>query len=224
MNRVLSSRRISRTAITFTAGILLFAAMLAAMGAGPDEPRASALGDSWQTFEGHAFADSRIVPEGLSLIACLGGCENGYTSEPATIGADGLYSDLTVAPGRVDRSALPDGDIITFWLVGHDENIRAVQWSLFTGDRRTVKLHLSFSQLPVPVREATEIRHDTVTTDLTVPEADTLGLTPVHSPRGYVNSWSYSGIPVLPGLTIVAGLLLAAIGVSVLMHRRRLTW
>lgn len=224
MNRVPQSRRIARTAIMLTAGALLIAAMLAALGAGPDEPTASALGDSWQTFEGHAFADSRIVPEGVSLIACLGGCENGYMSEPTTIGPDGLYGDLTVAPGRTDRRAVPDGDIITFWLVGHDKNVRAVQWSLFTGDRRTVKLHLSFSQLPVPVRDATEIRHDTVTTDLTVPEAETLGLTPVHSPRGYVNSWSYSGIPVLPGLTIVAGILLGAIGVSVLMHRRRLTW
>ena len=85
-------------------------------------------------------------------------------------------------------------------------------------------LHLSFSQLPVPVRDVSTARHDTVTTDLTVLEVNQLGLTPVHFPRGYVNSWSYGGVPVLPGLTIATGILLAALGVSVLMHRRRLTW
>ena len=224
MNRIPLRRPIGRAATMFTAAALLLAAMLAAMGAGPDEPTASALGDSWQAFEGHAFADSRIVPQGVSLVACLGGCEHGYMSDPATIGPDGLYNGLTVAPGRTDRSALPDGDIITFWLVGHEENVRAVQWSLFTGDQQTVKLHLSFSQLPVPVRDVSTARHDTVTTDLTVPEVNKLGLTPVHSPRGYVNSWSYGGVPVLPGLTMATGILLAALGASVLMHRRRLTW
>ena len=223
MNFIPPRCRPTRTA-GLAAAVLLCVAMFATLGAGPDEPTASALGEGWQSFEGHAFADSRIVPEGVSLVACIGGCEAGYMSEPATIGPDGLYSGLMVAPGRTDRSAIPDGDVITFWLVGHEENVRAVQWSLFTGDRRTIKLHLSFSQLPVPVREVSQVREDTLTTDLTVPEADTLGLTPVHSPRGYVNSWSYGGIPVLPGLTIVAGLLVAALGGSVLARRRRLTW
>ena len=63
-----------------------------------------------------------------------------------------------------------------------------------------------------------------VTTDLTVPDAGELGLAPARTPRSYVNSWSYSGVPVLPGLTILAGLLIAIIGVAVLVHRNRLTW
>ena len=63
-----------------------------------------------------------------------------------------------------------------------------------------------------------------MTTDLTVPDAGELGLAPARTPRSYVNSWSYSGVPVLPGLTILVGLLIAIIGVAVLVHRNRLAW
>ena len=227
MYRTSSRRPIQRTAMMLAAVVLLLAAMLAALGAGPDEPAASNVGSNWQTFEGHAFADSHIVPEGMSLVACLGGCEQGYVSDPVSVGPDGHYSGLKVAPVLGDLSALPDADVITFWLLGHDGNVQAVQWALFNGDGQTRQLHLSFARLPVPSRDtaaATAIDHDTITTDLTVPDADQLGLTPAHSPRGYVNSWAYGGMPVLPGLTIVAGILLAVIGGSILMHRRRMTW
>ena len=223
MKRTSSRRPTQRKALPLAAGVLLLAAMLAALGAGPDEPAASNVGSNWQTFEGHAFANSRIVPEGVSLVACLAGCEQGYVSDPVSIGPDGRYSDLRVAPRHGNLSALPDADVITFWLLGHDGNVQAVQWALFSGDGQTRQLHLSFAELPVPSRAAA-IDHDTVTTDLTVPDADQLGLTPARSPRGYVNSWAYGGMPVLPGLTIVAGILLAVIGGSILMHRRRMTW
>ena len=222
MNRTSSRHPTQRTAMMLAAVVLL----LAALGAGPDEPAASNVGSNWQAFEGHAFANSRIVPEGVSLVACLAGCEQGYVSDPVSIGADGRYSDLKVAPRHGHLSALPDADVITFWLLGHDGNVQAVQWALFSGDGQTRQLHLSFAKLPVPSRGAatTAIDHDTVTTDLTVPDADRLGLTPERSPREYVNSWAYGGVPVLPGLTIVAGILLAVIGGSILMHRRRMTW
>ena len=227
MNRTSSRRPIRRTALMLAAVVLLLAAMLAALGAGPDEPAASNVGGNWQAFEGHAFANSRIVPEGVSLVACLAGCEQGYVSDPVAVGPDGRYSDLKIAPRHGEFSALPDADVITFWLLGHDGNVQAVQWALFTGDGQTRQLHLSFAKLPVvPSRDtatAAATSHDTVTTDLTVPDADQLGLTPAHSPRGYVNFWAYGGIPVLPGLTIVAGILLAVIGGSMLMHRRRMT-
>ena len=159
-------------------------------------------------------------------MACLGGCEEGYNSEPVAIGLDGRYSGLMVEPGRADRSALPDADVITFWLVGHDDRVSAVQSWLFTGDRETRELHLSFHKLPVPSRGvATSAGFaGTVTTDLTVPDAGELGLAPVRTPRSYVNSWSYSGVPVLPGLTILVGMLIAIIGVALLVHRNRLTW
>ena len=224
MFSVFSCRLTGRTILALIAAAVVITTMLAAIGAGPDEPAASATGGSWQTFEGHAFADSRIVPAGVHLLACLGGCAQGYVSLPVAVGSDGRYSGLKVAPGSVDHTTLPEGDIVTFWLVGQDRNVQAVQWSFYTGDRQTRQLHLSFSQLPVPVRSTSVVEHDTVTTDLTIPDADKLGLTPLHSPRGYINSWSYGGMPVLPALSIVAGVLLAAIGVSVLMHRRRLTW
>ncbi len=218
-----------QTTLALTTASLLLGSMLAALGAGPDDTAsatASNTGGQWQVFEGHAFADSRIVPTGVSLVACLGGCAEGYVSEPVAIGQDGRYSGLMVEPGGADRSALPDADVITFWLVGHDDRVSAVQSWLFTGDGETRELHLSFHKLPVPSRGVTTSGdyRGTATTDLTVPDAGELGLAPTHSPRSYVNSWSYAGVPVLPGLTILVGMLIAIIGVAVLVHRRRLTW
>lgn len=218
-----------RTMLSLSLASLLLASMLAALGAGPDDtPNATAsnTGTKWQVFEGHAFADSRIVPSGVFLVACLGGCDEGYISEPVAVGQDGRYTSLRVDPGGADRSTLPDADVITFWLTGHDDRVSAVQSWLFTGDRQTRELHLSFHKLPVPSRSpsAMGLRTDAVTTDLTVPDAEELGLTPGHTPRSYINSWAYGGVPVLPGLTIVVGMLIAIIGVAVLVHRSRLTW
>lgn len=207
----------------------LVGSMLAALGAGPDDTAnatASNTGGRWQAFEGHAFADSRIVPEGVHLMACLGGCDEGYVSEPVAIGQDGRYSSLKVEPGAANRSALPDADVITFWLVGHDDRVSAVQSWLFTGDGQTRELHLSFHKLPVPSRGLSTSGGSAgmVTTDLTVPDAGELGLAPARTPRSYINSWSYGGVPVLPGLTALAGVVIAIIGVALLVHRRRLTW
>lgn len=218
-----------QTILTLALASLLVTTMLAALGAGPDDTAgatASNTGGQWQVFEGHAFADSRIVPTGVSLVACLGGCAEGYVSEPVAIGQDGRYSGLMVEPGGADRSALPDADVITFWLVGHEDRVSAVQSWLFTGDGQTRELHLSFHKLPVPSRGLTTSgdHRGTLTTDLTVPDAGELGLAPAHTPRSYVNSWSYAGVPVLPGLTILVGFLIAIIGVAVLVHRNRLTW
>ena len=169
-NNPLRRRFAWRTIPTLGAAALLLASMLAALGAGPDDSAgatASNTGAQWQVFEGHAFADSRIVPTGVSLVACLGGCEDGYISEPVAIGQDGRYSGLMVEPGGADRSALPDADVITFWLVGHDDRVSAVQSWLFTGDGRTRELHLSFHKLPVPSRGVTTSAGPagTVTTD-----------------------------------------------------------
>ncbi len=228
-NHPLRPRFAGRTIVILAMAALLLASMLAALGAGPDDTAsatASNAGREWQVFEGHAFADSRIVPIGVSLVACLGGCEGGYVSEPVAIGQDGRYSALMVEPGGANRSALPDADVITFWLTGHDDRVSAVQSWLFTGDGQTRELHLSFEKLPVPSRSlsASGDRSGSVTTDLTVPDAGQLGLVPAHTPRSYVNAWSYAGLPVLPGLTVLVGMLIAVLGVALLVRRRRLTW
>ncbi len=217
-----------QTMLALAAAALLVGSMLAALGAGPDDTAgatASNTAGRWQVFEGHAFANSRIVPEGFALLACLGGCDGGYVSEPVVIGQDGWYSGLKVEPDGADRGALPNADAITFWLVGRDDRVRAVQSWLFTGNGQTEELHLDFRKLPLPTSGVgSSGASGVVTTDLTVPDAGELGLAPARTPRSYVNSWSYSGVPVLPGLTILAGLLIAIIGVAVLVHRNRLTW
>lgn len=240
-------RRVLRTSATLTTAALLLTTLLAAVGAGPDEPKASGTGGDWQVFEGHAFADGRIVPEGVSLVACLGGCERGYVSQPALVEQDGRYRDLTIAPGQASRPALPDGDLITFWLVEADARVSAVQSWLYTGDGQTRKLHLSFKNLPAPsfevgsggigsrevglpgvgsggVRPERAAEHSSVTTDLTVPGANRLGLASDSLGQSYIAGVSYGGVPLLPGIVVGLGLLAVAVGIALLRYRRRLTW
>lgn len=232
-NRALTGCRIKRTALTWAGAVLLLATLLAAIGAGPDEPRLStAADDNWQIFEGHAFADGRIVPHGISLVACLGGCAAGHVSPPVTVEADGRYRNLKVAPGPASRRSLPDSDLITFWLVGDDASVGAgdgasvpaVQSWLFAGNGQTQKLHLSFKNVPLTIRGLPGAPLAGVTTDLTIPAATELGLVSGGSARAYANSVRYGGLPLLPGFVVALGLLLCAGGISLLLYRRRLTW
>ena len=206
--------------VTPLAGILLVFALLASLGAGPDEPKASNANDDWEIFEGHAYADNRAAPAGVSLVACLGGCEQGYVTPVVSTGDDGIYA-VKVAPGQMR----PAGRMVTFWLTNGAERVEADQDVLFRGQGETRVLDLNFEDLPPTVIEASaKPQTGGVTTDLTVPSASELGLLPNDSPRAYINNVRYGGMPLLPGFVIVLGMLMALIGVSLLVYRRRLTW
>ena len=148
----------------------------------------------WDVFEGHAFAAGHLTPDGLLLVACLGGCEAGYVSDPVTVGSEGRYAGLKVAREQSDADAGVDGDVVTFWLVGEENRVRADQAVLFLGSAQTRKLHLSFAAVPsVPgVEEQEEVAAAPVdepprwfTTDLTVPNPADLGLLPSDSPQAF---------------------------------------
>lgn len=175
MLRTLFGLRARKSVVLAAAAALLLAAALpgGALGAGPDAPPPSSsvktgaaggpgsggappggapdTADSnirWDIFEGHAFADGRLSATGLPLIACLGGCDDGYVSEPVLIGVEGRYHGLKV--GR-PASAQPVGDAsdaITFWLVGVDDRVNAHQAVLFQGESATRPLDLSFDAMP----------------------------------------------------------------------------
>ena len=231
MNPTLLHGSVKRLAITLITAALLLTTMLAAMGSGPDEPRASNLNNDWEIFEGHVYADNRAAPSGISVVACLGGCDVGYASPPAVTGWDGIYR-VKVAPGQ----SLPEGRMVTFWLVKGSERVESAQDVLFRGDGETRVLDLNFESLPIepvnivvnsPGAGATAqspASPTSATTPLSVPAAEQAGLTPAESPRTYVNSVRYAGTPLLPGFVILLGLLLAAIGASMLVYRRRVAW
>ena len=223
MNRIHWAGRAKRAAVTLTTTALLLATLLASTGAGPDEPKASSIDDNWQMFEGHAFVDSRAAPEGIALVACLGGCADGYVSPPVLVGEDGLYSGLKVA-GPEGQSALPEGRLITFWLVENDARVPAVQEWLFTGDGKTRMLDLSFRNVPRASGGTAAGEPSGVTTDLTIPSPAALGLVPADSARAYANGFRYGGWPLLPGFAVVAGIMVGAIGSCLLIYRRRLSW
>ena len=249
-----------RRPTAFLAGFLLLTASLASLGAGPDGPSASNVDNNWEVFEGHAYAENRAAPSGVSLVACLGGCQDGYQTDAVITGKDGIYQ-VKVEPGQFR----PAGRMVTFWLLNGSERVEADQDVLFRGQGETRVLDLNFVDLPSAVANgssragsesgvttgsaadsgsttrvgstatggstaatdsetASSTSQGGVTTDLTVPSANELGLVPSGSPQAYVNTVSYGGMPLLPGFVMVLGLLLAMIGVSLLIYRRRLTW
>ena len=216
-------RRIGRAAaLAVAAPILLAALMLAALGAGPNEPRASNISGEWEIFEGTVFANSRIVPEGSTLVACVGGCDDGYMSAPVIIGEEGHYHGLWIAPGLSDRSGLPNGKLITFWLGDEEARVKAVQTPIFHGDGQTRNMHLTFSEVPNFYPAASGSPSHGITTDLTIPSASTLDLTPNRSFQSSLNVWKIGNTPMLPALIIILGLALVGTGASVLIYHRRL--
>ena len=178
------------------------------------------------------------MPSGVSLAACLGGCEAGYVSEPVIVGLDGRYEGLRVDPGRLAQDVQLEGNVVTFWMVRGEEREPADQAVLFGGLERVRELHLSFVAAPllppeevqevVPVEEPAPTASAltlTTTTDLTLPSADELGLVPAGSAQAFAaKTLQWGGLPVLPGFAIVLGGLLGAMGVSLLAYRRRLVW
>ena len=266
MQQVVRGFHASRMIFWAAVVALLLVALLGALGAGPDEPPGESAikvgnggdGDEpaganpgakgaspganesrWDVFEGHSFTAGLLTPNGLPLVACLGGCEAGYVSDPVTVGAEGRYTGLKVSREQSDADAGADGagmdgDVVTFWLVGEENRVRADQAVLFLGNAETRKLHLSFPAVPtVPgVEQQEEVAAVPVeepprwsTTDLTLPNPAELGLLPSGSAQGFAaTTFRYGGIPLLPGFIIVLGLLLALIGASMLIYRRRLTW
>lgn len=188
-------------------------------------------------FKGHAFNTGRESANGLPLVACLGGCEDGYVSEPIIVGFGGRYSGLTV-----ERPATADGivETITFWLGEGDSRIKSDQTVTFQDSVRIRELALNFRE--VPDADAAAADADVVagtatasgmaagstdggdwrTTDLTLPDAADLGLVPANSAAGFAaTTFRYQGYPLLPGLVMALGLTVAGIGASLLMYRRR---
>lgn len=220
MNTCLLRHRVKQRIVILLAGVLLLCGLFASLGAGPDEPKASNVSDNWEIFEGHAYADNRAAPAGVSLIACLGGCDSGYVTPSVNTGSDGIYQ-VKIAPGQLR----PDGRMVTFWLVDGPDRVEADQDILFRGHGETRVLDLNFEDLPAAVADnASRPASGASTADLTVPSASELGLVPSNSPQAYVSNVRYGGMPLLPGFVMVLGLLLAIIGVSLLVYRRRLTW
>ena len=110
MGRICSGCRFNKTVVIAASTALLAILMLASVGAvsneragiaaghdvapGPDVAPGASGATGWDIFEGHAFAAGQVVPSGVSLAACLGGCEAGYVSEPVIVGLDGRYEGL----------------------------------------------------------------------------------------------------------------------------------
>ena len=233
MERVMSGFRVGRTVMVVATAALLLATFWGAVGAGPDEPKSETVVTKWDIFEGHAFTTGRLTPTGYPVVACLGGCDTGYVSDPVSVGIDGRYGGLRVGRSASERATGADGDVVTFWLVGEEDWVRADQAVLFLGNSQVRKLHLSFAAFPA-VSDAPEVAVEPEpvddgpkwqTTDLTLPDTPELGLVPNDSAQAFAaTTVRYAGLPLLPGFGVALGLLLMVIGVSLLIYRRRIIW
>lgn len=195
----------------------------------------------WNMFKGHAFDEGRPSATGLPLVACLGGCAEGYVSETIIVGFEGRYSGL-----KVGRPAGDSGvETITFWLGEGDSRVQADQTVTFQDDVLIRDLALNFGEVPganAAAADAAVVSESATraagamsgsgaaggnwrTTDLTLPDAADLGLAPANSAAGFAaTTFRYRGYPLLPGLFMALGLTVAGIGVSLLMYRRRIVW
>lgn len=194
----------------------------------------------WNMFKGHAFDEGRPSATGLPLVACLGGCAEGYVSETIIVGFEGRYSGL-----KVGRPAGDSGvETITFWLGEGDSRVQADQTVTFQDDLLIRDLALNFGEVPganAAAADAAVVAGSAAasgmaagsgaaggnwrTTDLTLPDAADLGLAPANSAAGFAaTTFRYRGYPLLPGLFMALGLTVAGIGVSLLMYRRRIVW
>ena len=150
MNNLLSRHSEPRKLAAILAGVLLLTALMASIAAGPDESKASNVNSDWEIFEGHAYAENRAAPAGVSLVACLGGCEDGFQTEPVITGRDGIYQ-VKVEPGQ----SRPAGRMVTFWLLNDTDRIEADQDVLFRGQGETRVLDLNFVDLPIAMASKT---------------------------------------------------------------------
>ena len=114
---------------------------------------------------GDVVVQEQPAPEGISLVACVGGCEN-WESEPVLTLENGRYAALTVrAPEALLRQE------ITFWIVVPEEpesrRIKAQQTDSYDPDFNVIRtFDLSFDDpiptpLPPPTNTPTPMPTDT---------------------------------------------------------------
>ncbi len=100
-------------------------------------------------YGGNVVVQGQPVPEGVSVVACVGGCE-GWESEPVLTLADGRYVGLILrAPSSLRNEE------ITFWIVEPESGarIQADETGLYVPDTNVSRtLDLSFAApIPTPI-------------------------------------------------------------------------
>ena len=97
---------------------------------------------------GNVLIQEQPAPEGISLVACVGGCES-WESEPVLTLENGRYIGLTV---RAPESLLRQE--VTFWIVEPESGrIKAQQTDSYVPDINVARtLDLSFAApIPTPI-------------------------------------------------------------------------
>ena len=94
---------------------------------------------------GSVSLQGQPAPAGTVLVACIDDCDSVYQSEPKTIGANGRYELLELAPE--DEATI--GRDVYFYLVNQHGRIQAVEVHRFVGVRDIYTINLTFTG-PLP--------------------------------------------------------------------------
>ena len=112
---------------------------------------------------GSVTLQGQPAPAGTVLVACIDDCDSVYQSEPKTIGANGRYELLVLAP----EDEVTIGRDVYFYLVNEHGRIQAVETHQFVGVRDIYTVDLTFTgplpTAPVPTPTPTPVPTPTPT-------------------------------------------------------------
>ena len=157
-----------RTPITLALVLATALVALLTLGAGQSIPPFPV------TYSGDITVEGDPVRDGLSLVACVDGCDNYESGEIQTAGS--AYRGLVVGPPSEDFV----NKQVTFWLVTEEGRVEAEEKPTFapTLADLTPTLDLTFTE-PVPEPAATPVPTPAPTPVLPIPGDPTLTQLPV---------------------------------------------
>ena len=183
-------------------------------------------------YSGTVTIQGAPAPEGTQLVACVDSCDT-YMSTPVSVGAEGAYTGLTIAP--TDTRMI--GRDVNFHIVNEHGSIQADYSSEFYGVYDLYTSNLNFGDpLPVPVPPtpiptptptpvpptATPVPptpEPTATPEPTPTPEPTI--TPQPTPTAILPVTGDTAVTRIPPVVIALGAALAAAGLAVLLYSLR---
>ena len=185
---------------------------------------------------GSVTLQGQPAPAGTVLVACIDDCESVYQSDPKTIGANGRYELLELAPE--DEATI--GRDVYFYLVNEHGRIQAVEVHRFVGVRDIYSIDLTFTgplptaPLPTPTPTALPLPIPTPTPPPTATPVPTATPTPTPTPTPTATPTPLppptptailppvgdTTVSALPRLALIVGAAAVAAGILLLLAAR----
>ena len=174
------------------------------VGAGPQQAERPPQPFFQDFFSGFVLLQGSPPPEGTLLIACIDGCDNGFESASYVLDADGTFDQLEVNPDNEDLV----GHQITFYLVNEFGRIQAVETRPYIGVFDFYVQNLTFvDSMPIPKP---------------TPLPDSPTPTPKPTPTASLPVAGDPSVARIPKIALMAGIVIALSGGSLMVMAKRL--